>query len=250
MAPLDALARVAEPVAFGAPDAATLNALYGQRDARDIIGFAAHELFPGKVALVSSFGAESAVLLHLVSEVDRTLPVIFLDTGKLFPETVAYRHALADHLGLADVRTIIPDPDRLAAGDPHGALWMTNPDLCCHYRKTEPLNRALSGFDAWFTGRKRFQNRVRAELPVFEVDGERIKVNPLVNWTSEDLKAHAEKHRLPEHPLVAKGFLSIGCVPCTTKVAPGEDPRAGRWRGLGKVECGIHTDLEIDGSGI
>jgi phosphoadenosine phosphosulfate reductase len=127
---------------------------------------------------------------------------------------------------------------------------MTNPDLCCHYRKTEPLNRALSGFDAWFTGRKRFQNRVRAELPVFEADGERIKVNPLVNWSSDRLKAYTAEHALPEHPLVAKGFLSIGCVPCTTKVLPGEDARAGRWRGLGKIECGIHTDLENDGSGI
>ncbi|MEJ0012055.1 MAG: phosphoadenylyl-sulfate reductase [Bauldia sp.] len=250
MAPLDALARVAEPEAFAPPDVGTLNALHGSRGAEGIIDFAAHELFPGRIALVSSFGAESAVLLSLVAEVDRSLPVVFLDTGKLFAETIAYRHSLADHLGLTDVRTIIPDPDRLAAGDPHGALWMTNPDLCCHYRKTEPLNRALSGFDAWFTGRKRFQNRVRAELPVFEADGDRIKVNPLVNWSSDDLKAYTAKHALPEHPLVAKGFLSIGCVPCTTKVAPGEDPRAGRWRGLGKIECGIHTDLEIDGSGI
>lgn len=249
MAPLDALARVA-PESFALPDATMLNGIYGGRDARDIIEYAAHELFPGRIALVSSFGAESVVLLHLVSEVDRNLPVIFLDTGKLFAETIAYRHEVAERLRLTDVRTIIPDPDRLAGGDPHGALWMTNPDLCCHYRKTEPLNRALSGFDAWFTGRKRFQNRVRAELPVFEADGERIKVNPLVNWSSEKLKAYAAEHALPEHPLVAKGFLSIGCVPCTTKVLPGEDARAGRWRGLGKIECGIHTDLENDGSGI
>jgi phosphoadenosine phosphosulfate reductase len=127
---------------------------------------------------------------------------------------------------------------------------MTNPDLCCHIRKTEPLQRALAGFDAWFTGRKRFQSSTRAALPLFEADGERIKVNPLANWSGEELKAYAIRHALPEHPLVAKGYPSIGCVPCTTKVAPGEDARAGRWRGQDKIECGIHTALEIDGSGI
>jgi phosphoadenosine phosphosulfate reductase len=251
MAPLDALARVTEEIVPAIDDgAAELNARYGKRDAAGIIDVAANELFPGRVALVSSFGAESAVLLHLVAEVDRSLPVIFLDTGKLFPETLAYRSELAERLRLTDLRSITPDPERLAAKDKHGALWMTNPDMCCHYRKTEPLQRALAGFDAWFTGRKRFQNSVRAALPVFEADGGRIKVNPLANWTSADLTAYAARYDLPAHPLVAKGYLSIGCVPCTTRVEEGEDARAGRWRGLDKAECGIHTDLEGDGSGI
>jgi phosphoadenosine phosphosulfate reductase len=252
MAPLDALARVSE-VPAGAvirEDAAALNLRYGGRDAAGIIDAAANELFPGRIALVSSFGAESAVLLHLVAAVDRSLPVIFLDTGKLFPETLAYRSELAERLRLTDLRSITPDPARLADKDRHGALWMTNPDMCCHYRKTERLQRALAGFDAWFTGRKRFQNSIRAELQVFEADGDRIKVNPLANWTSADLKAYAARFDLPAHPLVAKGYLSIGCVPCTTRVEEGEDARAGRWRGLGKAECGIHTDLELDGSGI
>ncbi len=173
MAPLDALARAPDPAADIREDAAELNARYGSRDAAAVIALAANQLFPGRIALVSSFGAESAVLLHLVSEVDRTLPVIFLDTGKLFPETLAYRDALAERLGLTDVRSIAPDPERLAAKDRHGALWMTNPDLCCHFRKTEPLARALTGFDAWFTGRKRFQNSVRSALPLFESDGGR-----------------------------------------------------------------------------
>jgi len=127
---------------------------------------------------------------------------------------------------------------------------MTNPDLCCHIRKTEPLQRALAGFDAWLTGRKRFQNATRSDLPIFEADGPRIKVNPLATWSPVELKAYAVCHELPEHPLVAKGYPSIGCVPCTTRVQPGEDQRAGRWRGLDKSECGIHVDLEIDGSGI
>jgi phosphoadenosine phosphosulfate reductase len=176
--------------------------------------------------------------------------VIFLDTGRLFAETLEYRTRLTDLLGLTDVRTVAPDPSRLASSDPHRALWMTNPDLCCQIRKTEPLQRALQGFDAWFTGRKRFQNAQRAALGVFEADGERIKVNPLASWSIVDLKAYAERHGLPEHPLVAKGYPSIGCVPCTSRVAVGEDIRAGRWRGLDKTECGIHMPLETDGSGI
>ena len=250
MAPLDALAIAVEPDSGSDAEAASLNARYGDRDAKSIIAVAAAELFQDRIALVSSFGAESAVLLHLVSEVDRNVPVIFLDTLKLFPETLEYRARLTERLRLTDVRIVQPDPARLAIKDPHKALWMTNPDLCCQIRKTEPLQRALAGLDAWFTGRKRFQNSARAVLQVFEPDGRRIKVNPLAGWTGDQLKAYSARHDLPEHPLVSRGYPSIGCVPCTTKVAPGEDARAGRWRGLDKTECGIHTELEIDGSGI
>jgi phosphoadenosine phosphosulfate reductase len=251
MAPLDAVAlAVDQSAANSLAETALLNAQYGGRDARSLIKLATEELFPGRIALVSSFGAESAVLLHMLAEVDRSVPVIFLDTGRLFAETLVYRTELAERLGLTDVRTFQPDPERLAAKDPHRALWMTNPDLCCFIRKTEPLQRALRGFDAWFTGRKRFQNATRSELPVFENDGPRIKVNPLAGWAPAELKAYAVRYGLPEHPLVVKGYPSIGCVPCTTRVLPGEDARAGRWRGLDKTECGIHVELEIDGSGI
>jgi len=250
MAPLDALAIAVEPADGADAEAAQLNARYGGRDARGIIAAAAHELFDHRIAMVSSFGAESAVLLHLVASVDRDIPVIFLDTLKLFPETLAYRDALTARLGLTEVRSVQPDPARLAERDPHKALWMTNPDLCCQIRKTEPLQRALTGLDAWFTGRKRFQSSARSQLRVFEPDGHRIKVNPLAEWSEADLVAYTARHALPEHPLVSRGYPSIGCVPCTTKVAPGENARAGRWRGLDKTECGIHTELEIDGSGI
>jgi phosphoadenosine phosphosulfate reductase len=250
MALLDALAVAAEPPAGGPAEATLLNERYGGRDARSVLELAVEELFPGRIALVSSFGAESAVLLHMVAEIDRTIPVIFLDTGRLFAETLVYRSELAERLGLTDVRTFAPDPERLAAKDQHRALWMTNPDLCCHIRKTEPLQRALAGFDAWVTGRKRFQNATRVHLPVFEADGSRIKINPLAGWSPAEIQGYAARHQLPEHPLVAKGYPSIGCVPCTTRVLPGEDPRAGRWRGLDKTECGIHVELEIDGSGI
>ena len=249
MVPLEALALSPNPELGIDAEAAALNARYGHLNAHDAIALTSDELFPGRAALVSSFGADSAVLLHIVSEVDRGLPVIFLDTGRLFAETLEYRTRLTDQLGLTDVRTVTPDPTRLAGNDPHRALWMTNPDLCCQIRKTEPLQRALVGFDAWFTGRKRFQNAQRAALKLFEADGARIKVNPLASWSIVDLKAYAERHDLPEHPLVAKGYPSIGCVPCTSRVAVGEDLRAGRWRGLDKTECGIHA-LETDGSGI
>jgi phosphoadenosine phosphosulfate reductase len=250
MALLDSAAVAAAPAPAIRADADALNRRYAGASALAVIEAAVRDHFAGRVALVSSFGAESAVLLHLVAQVDRSVPVVFLDTLKLFPETLAYRDRLVTELGLTDVRSVQPDPARLSLKDQHGALWMTNPDLCCHIRKTEPLQRALLGFEAWFTGRKRFQSSARAALSLFEPDGERIKINPLANWSGDELKAYTARHALPEHPLVAKGYPSIGCVPCTTKVAPGEDERAGRWRGTEKVECGIHTALEIDGSGI
>lgn len=249
MSPPEA-ALAAGPAAGTQDEADGLNARHGTLDADALIRLATDELFPGRVALVSSFGAESAVLLHIAAEVHRSLPVIFIDTGRLFPETLEYRSRLTERLGLTDVRTIGPSPERLATLDPLRALWMTDPDLCCRVRKVEPLARGLAGFDAWFTGRKRFQSRTRAGIPVFEADGGRIKINPLAGWTADDLAAHAARHGLPQHPLVSRGYPSIGCVPCTDRVDPGEDARAGRWRGTDKTECGIHVGLEADGSGI
>ncbi len=246
----DAVAFAVDPEDGAEAETIALNARYSDLGAEDAIALAVNELYPGRVALVSSFGAESAVLLHLLSKVDRTVPVIFLDTGRLFAETLEYRTALVARLGLADLRSVTPDPERLHAEDPHRALWMTDPDLCCRIRKTEPLARALAGFDAWFTGRKRFQSSARASLSLFETDGERIKINPLADWDANDLKGYMQRHDLPAHPLVKRGYPSIGCEPCTSRVTPGEDVRAGRWRGTDKIECGIHTGLEADGSGI
>lgn len=194
--------------------------------------------FPGRIALVSSFGAESAVLLDLVARIDRRTPVIFLDTGKLFPETLAYRDLLAARLGLADVRDIRPDPARL---DRDGALWQRDPDLCCWQRKVAPLDAALDGFAAWITGRKRYQAALRATLPEEErgPDG-RVKLNPLAGWDHADILAYFAARDLPRHPLEAFGYRSIGCAPCTRAVTEGEAARAGRWSGLARTECGIH----------
>jgi phosphoadenosine phosphosulfate reductase len=218
---------------------------YGDRPTEELIA-AVIRVFAGRIALVSSFGADAAVLLHLVASVDRRTPVILIDTRKLFPETLAYRDRLVARLGLSDVRAVAPSPAALAAEDPDGTLWRRDPDRCCTLRKVAPLAAALDGFDAWISGRKRFQSDARAALPLFERDaGGRIKVNPLAAWSPADIAAYFTAHDLPEHPLVAFGYASIGCVPCTEPLAAGEgDARAGRWRGRAKTECGIHTHLQ------
>ncbi|MEQ8935518.1 MAG: phosphoadenylyl-sulfate reductase, partial [Amphiplicatus sp.] len=198
-----------------------------------------HE-FPGRIALVSSFGAESAALLHLVAEAAPDTPVIFLDTGKHFAQTLSYRKKLTRELGLTNVVDIHPDTDKLKAADPRGDLWRSSTDACCNIRKVLPLEKALEGYDSWITGRKQFHGGERMALPVFEASGRFIKVNPIVRWRPDDIAAYAAAHALPAHPLIEQGYPSIGCWPCTHPAAPGEDPRAGRWRGAAKTECGIH----------
>lgn len=221
---------------------AGLNARYKHRSATSVIEHALRDGDTGSVALVSSFGAESVVLLHMVAMVNPATPILFVDTQMLFSETLAYQRELAERLGLSDLRIIRAAPLRLASGDPEGDLHQRDPDACCALRKTEPLERALAPFDAWITGRKRFQSGTRAELAFFEEETGtgRIKINPLAHWAPGDVADYMVNNRLPRHPLVARGYPSIGCAPCTTPVKPGEDPRAGRWRGSAKEECGIH----------
>ncbi len=218
-----------------------LNFRYRNHAAIPVLGAVLSDPFVGKIALVSSFGAESIVLLHLVSLVKPETPVIMIDTEMLFPETLAYQAEVAKTLGLCDVRIIRADANAVAAVDPDGMLHQSDPDACCAVRKTAPLLDALEDFDGWITGRKRFQNGQRVNLDLFEVDTEhRFKINPLAHWRVQDLTAYMENNALPRHPLVAKGYPSIGCAPCTSPVAKGEDPRSGRWNGQDKVECGIH----------
>ncbi|PVB59457.1 phosphoadenylyl-sulfate reductase [Labrenzia sp. 011] len=234
-------------------EVATLNAQFEGATAHEILLTAIRHQFAGGIAMVSSFGADSAVLLHMVARIDPSTPVVFVDTVKLFPATILYRDQLIETLGLTSVRTHKPEEEELAARDPAGMLWMSDTDACCHIRKVVPLARALKGFEAWISGRKRFQSSTRSQLDYFEVDDGRVKVNPLADWTAADILDYARTHDLPPHPLVAQGYPSIGCLPCTSKVAPGEDPRAGRWRGQDKTECGIHWPShgkEVDGSGI
>ncbi|MDZ4135690.1 MAG: phosphoadenylyl-sulfate reductase [Paracoccaceae bacterium] len=220
---------------------ADLNARYQYHAAVSVLEQALGDPDVGRIALVSSFGAESVVLLHMISVMDRKTPVLFVDTQMLFAETLAYQQDLAVKLGLENVQTIRAETAVVDFEDPDGTLHQFNTDACCALRKTEPLERALRGYDAWITGRKRYQSGTRAALQFFEADGDtRIKVNPLAHWGREDLADYIINNRLPRHPLVAKGYPSIGCAPCTSPVAPGEDPRAGRWRNSEKTECGIH----------
>ena len=220
-----------------------LNGMFDEMDALGVLKQAV-DLLPDDLAIVSSFGADSAVLLHLVSQVNRNLPVYFLETGKHFPETLAYVETLKAQLGLTNVIALTPDAKDIARFDPKGDLWETDPDSCCHIRKTEPLDAVVEGVGGWVTGRKRFQTRERGVLPHFELTSDdRIKVNPIAYFSDAEVNAYKATHGLPEHPLFAKGYKSIGCAPCTTVVAEGEDPRAGRWRGLNKKECGIHFDF-------
>lgn len=223
-----------------APDVAALDARHGHLPAVRIIELAAAELFRGEVAAVSSFGADSAVLLHLIARVDRHLPVVFLDTGKHFEETLRYRDALADDFGLTDIRVIHPDAAVLQRADPLGRLHESDVEACCHVRKVEPMARGVEPFRAWFTGRKRHQAQTRAALPVFEAVGPRVRINPLASWAPADLADYMRSHELRENPLVAYGYLSIGCFPCTRPVEQGQDARSGRWAGQAKTECGIH----------
>jgi len=221
-----------------------LNGMFDEMDALGVLRYAVSDVLPGDLAIVSSFGADSAVLLHMVSQVDPAMPVYFLETGKHFPETLAYVEDLKAHLGLTNVRAIHPDPKDIARFDPKGDLWQTDPDSCCHIRKTEPLEPITALYGGWVTGRKRYQTRERGVLPHFELTSDdRIKVNPLAYFSDADVIAYRREHALPEHPLYARGYKSIGCAPCTSIVAAGEDPRAGRWRGLNKKECGIHFDF-------
>ena len=217
-----------------------LNRLHGDASPQNVLNVAINDLYKGSIALVSSFGAESAVLLHMAAQIDPAIPVIFIDTGKLFPETLAYRDQLAEQFGLTNIKNITPDAHILDQDDPDGNLWERDVDGCCHIRKVLPFEKALAPFEAEISGRKRFQNNIRSQLPFFEKTATTVKVNPLINWSPADLADYIVMHDLPRHPLVAKGYPSIGCAPCTSPVAEGEDPRAGRWRGADKTECGIH----------
>lgn len=222
-------------------EALELDARYGHLAAEAIVEVAIERFRKsGGIATVSSFGADSAALLHMVSRLDNTLPVVFLDTGQHFGETLEYRDRLAEDLGLTNLRIIHPRLEALSEKDPDGKLHKSDTDLCCEIRKVEPMARAVAPYAAWFTGRKRYQAKTRATMPVFEAVGDKIRINPLAHWTTADQAAYMRAHELRENPLVAFGYLSIGCFPCTEPVKPGEDARSGRWAGLAKVECGIH----------
>ncbi len=233
--------RIDTAPAFTQADADALEARFAGVPAPEMLRELLADTALGRVGVVSSFGTEAVVLLHLVAEANRHVPIIFVDTLKMFEETLAYREQVIDLLGFTNASVVQPDPELLAAKDETGMRWSYDPDGCCEIRKVEPMNRAKAGLDAWISGRKAFQSHTRQNLPRFEVEDGRLKVNPLGDWTKDDLEAWFAKHDLPRHPLEALGYPSVGCSPCTSTVLPGEDPRAGRWRGWDKTECGIHS---------
>lgn len=214
---------------------------FGHLDGQDLLGAAILEAFPGRIAISSSFGTESAVLLHLVSLVAPETPIVFLDTGMLFAQTAQYKRQLETQLGLTDVRIIRPDQDHLREYDPDGLLHRHDADACCHLRKVLPMQQALSAFDAWVTGRKRVHGGGRSLLPVIEHDGRHTKFNPLASWSNDRVQAYFTDHDLPRHPLEEMGYTSVGCHPCTMLPDVGARGRSGRWAGSEKTECGIHT---------
>jgi len=223
--------------------AARLNEANKHRSATGVMEAALASGELGKLAMVSSFGAESVVLLHMLSVIDRSAPVLFIDTEMLFAETLDYQIELSERLMLSNVQVVRADRSEVFARDPDNLLHLNDPNACCALRKTEPLQNALAPYDGWITGRKRYQGATRLDLEFFEVEaGSRIKVNPLAHWAKEDVADYIAENRLPRHPLVAKGYPSIGCAPCTTRVNDGEDERAGRWRDTDKTECGIHFE--------
>ncbi len=205
------------------------------------------DLFGEKLLFTSSFGAGSAVLLHLWSRVAKDLPVVFLDTGFLFPETHAYKNEIAKRLGL-NVKVIAPAQAREDFLADYGAdIMKTSPDFCCGQNKVAPLAPVLKNADAWVSGLRRDQSATRKNTPILlptardEGEGDYLKIHPLASMTAAEVAEYMQKFELPEHPLRAKRFLSIGCAPCTRAVAEGEDERAGRWAGSTKTECGLHA---------
>lgn len=229
-----------------------LKTYYGHLEADKLLQAMIHDEFAGRIGIVSSFGAGSALLLSLIAEVDKNTPVMFLETEKHFPETLEYVKKLNQLLGLTNVQMLHPDPKLLGNIDSSGELWKTQPNRCCWVRKVEPLQRAMKegNFAALITGRKRYQTNERRSMETIELNEDgRFRINPMAFWNKEMIKAEFKNRRLPEHPLVSAGYSSIGCAPCTQPIKAGEDERAGRWAhtaelpgGEKKVECGIHLE--------
>lgn len=226
-------------------DLAGLNARYRDMEPLEILRDAIGSVWNGRIAILSSFGAEAAIGLHLVSRIDPHTPVLFLDTGRHFAQTEQYRDELVERLGLTKVRVLTPDAAEVEQEDPDNRLWSRDNDACCALRKTRPLNTALAGFDALITGRKRFHGGDRLSLPVVEEVNGSIRVNPLANLSVDEINAYFQRYDLPRHPLTEMGYTSIGCWTCTAPAREGDDVRSGRWVGQSKTECGIHLPQRV-----
>ena len=222
-----------------------LNSYFSDKPTKELLKFVLTGKKMGRVALVSSFGTQSSVLLHLVANIDSQVQVLFIDTGKLFPQTLQFQKELASVLNLANIKSVIQDSTQLTGRDPDGNLWNSNNSACCDLRKVEPLKNELNRFDSWISGRKIFQGGMRSSLNLFEKSGDHIKVNPLANWSQDQIKAYIDRFSLPIHPLINEGYSSVGCMPCTSPAVENQSSREGRWPGIEKTECGIHLLNDI-----
>ena len=216
-----------------------MNDRFEKAHPKEILSWAA-DIFGDRVAAASSFQTQSIPLLHIISQTTPSLDVLFLDTGFHFPETLVYRDKLIKEMRL-NVRVIKPTIEREQFLSNYGELYRSDPDLCCYYNKVLPMQKALAEYDAWVSGIRRDQTKERQNTPIIMLDTDgKYKINPLVNWTSQDIKLYRRNYNLPEHPLLEQGYTSIGCAPCTRPVRIGEDERSGRWAGQAKTECGLH----------
>ena len=198
------------------------------------------DIFEDKIAYVCSFGTESAILLHIISQIDKTFPVILLNTHFLFDQTLTYKKQLISHLELENCKEIFPKKNDLEKFDSDNSLWKTNIEKCCEIRKVIPLDSELKNYDAWVSGRKNYHQGERKNLKPYEINNKKIVVNPLINFKADDIDKYFYKYNLPRHPLYSDGYLSIGCTNCTQKSSNINDPRSGRWASEMKTECGIH----------
>ena len=217
---------------------------FESKQPQDVLS-AALERYAPKIVVACSFGAEDVVLVDMVHRINSSVPLLYLDTDFLFPETYATRDSIIQQYDLKPAQVLqvksLITPERQA--EQHGeALWSKEPDRCCQLRKVEPLTRVLKGFHAWITGIRRDQAPTRANAGLIEWDQkfELVKVNPLARWSWADVWTYIRIHDVPYNPLHDQNYPSIGCTHCTAPVAPGDDPRAGRWRNFAKTECGLH----------
>ena len=202
--------------------------------------------FAPDVLLTCSFQHDGVVLAHMLTQIAPDVPVVFINTGFHFAETLAYRDDIVSRLAIRNFVELSPIMPRAEFAATHGLdLHARNPDLCCHINKVEPLRRHLPGVRAWINGRRRDQGITRQQIRVVEAYQDGLyKVNPLASWNSRDTFYYMQRHDIPTHPLFEKGYASIGCEPCTRPILSGEDERSGRWAGQDKAECGIHTFLD------
>ena len=218
-----------------------LNKDFSNKSPEIIIDQCINKLFKKKVAYVCSFGSESVVILNIIAKIDKSTPIIFLNTHFLFHETISYKNTLIKKFGLKNLIETFPTNTDLKINDLNNDLWKSNPDKCCHLRKVKPLKKELKYFDGWISGRKSYHKGDREFLNIFEIQDRKIVINPLINQDQKSIENYFEENRLPKHPLIKKNYFSIGCTHCTSPAKNLSDMRSGRWEHLNKTECGIYN---------